>query len=180
MGRKKHRHYEHRSYRNTENRGRSSGLSRRRRDGWGMNLYRNPRNGYIAGVCAGLAEHWDIEEWVVRLAAVVLLMFTGALAFWAYVAGWILLRPRPGKRRRERPDRTDDYRDEEGEGAVEMEYDERYRGYRPRRMFRYSDSAQVRLQRAGERLAAAQRRVEEMESYVTSRKYDLNKEFSRL
>lgn len=180
MGRRKHRYYERRSYRNPENRGHSSGLSRRRRDGWGMNLYRNPRKGYIAGVCAGLAEHWDIEEWVVRLAAVVLLMFTGALAFWAYVAGWILLRPRPGKRHRERSDREDGYRDEEREEAVEMEYDERYRGYRPRRMFRYSDSAQVRLQRAGERLAAAQRRVEEMESYVTSRKYDLNKEFSQL
>ena len=38
----------------------------------------------------------------------------------------------------------------------------------------------VRLQRARERLDAALRRVEDMESYVTSRRYNLNKEFSRL
>ena len=37
-----------------------------------------------------------------------------------------------------------------------------------------------RLQRARERLDAAVRRVEGMESYVTSRQYNLNKEFSKL
>jgi phage shock protein C len=63
---------------------------------------------------------------------------------------------------------------------VEMEYDERHHDYRPRKVFRYSDSSSVRLRRARERLDAALRRVENMESYVTSRQYDLNKEFSRL
>jgi phage shock protein C len=38
----------------------------------------------------------------------------------------------------------------------------------------------VRLRRAQERLDAALRRVEDMESYVTSRQYQLNKEFSQL
>ncbi|MDX1735801.1 MAG: phage shock protein C, partial [Halioglobus sp.] len=66
------------------------------------------------------------------------------------------------------------------EVEVEMEYDERRREYRPRRAFRYSDSTPVRLQTAQERLDAVLRRVEDMESYVTSRQYQLNKEFSRL
>jgi phage shock protein C len=61
-----------------------------------------------------------------------------------------------------------------------MEYDERHHDYRPRKVFRYSDSSAVRLQRARERLDAALRRVEDMESYVTSRQYNLNREFSRL
>jgi len=68
----------------------------------------------------------------------------------------------------------------EGEEEVVMEYDERYREYRPRRVFRYSEPSSVRLRRAKERLSAALRRVEKMESYVTSRRYDLNKEFSKL
>jgi len=47
-------------------------------------------------------------------------------------------------------------------------------------VFRYSDSSSVRLNRARERLDAARQRVEDMESYVTSRQYELNKELSRL
>ena len=61
-----------------------------------------------------------------------------------------------------------------------MEYDERHHDYRPRKVFRYSDSSSVRLQCARDRLDAALHRVENMESYVTSRQYELNKEFSKL
>jgi phage shock protein C len=150
---------------------------KRRSSGWGMGLYRNTRDGKIAGVCAGLADHWDVEHWVVRLLAVILFLFTGTLAFWAYIAGWILLAPRPHRR-------VDDYAyddfNEERDAGVEMEYDERHHDYRPKKMFRYGDSTSVRLQRARERLDAALRRVEDMESYVTSRQYNLNKEFSQL
>ena len=32
-----------------------------------MNLYRNTRDSKVAGVCAGLADHWDVAHWVVRL-----------------------------------------------------------------------------------------------------------------
>ena len=61
-----------------------------------------------------------------------------------------------------------------------MEYDERRHDYRPKKVFRYSESGSVRLKRARERLDAALRRVEGMESYVTSRQYNLNNEFSKL
>jgi phage shock protein C len=126
-------------------------------------------------VCAGIADHWEVEHWVVRLLAVVLCLFTGTLAFWAYVAGWIMLAPR---RRDSDYSRWED--DAELEDAVEMEYDERRHDYRPRKMFRYGESASVRLQRARGRMDAAPRRVEDMESYVTSRQYKLNQEFSKL
>jgi len=149
----------------------------RKRAGWGMNLYRNTRDGKIAGVCAGLADHWDVAHWVVRLAWFGAFLFTGTLALWVYLGAWLLLAPRPtrwsaGGGAGEEPD----YEPVE----VEMEYDERYHDYRPRKVFRYSDSSTVRLQRARERLDAALERVQAMESYVTSRQFELNREFSRL
>ena len=149
----------------------------RRRAGWGLNLYRNSREGKIAGVAAGLADHWDITPWVVRLMWVGVFLFTGTLALWVYLGAWLLMA--------QRPSRTDADGRPSGEleyeaGSVEMEYDERYHGYRPRKVFRYSESGSARLQRARERLDAALRRVETLETYVTSRQYDLNKEFSRL
>ena len=146
----------------------------RRREGWGMNLYRNTSEGRIAGVAAGLADHFDIAPWVVRLIWIAAFLFTGTLALWAYLAGWILLAPRPVGRG-EGDDEWETYREE-----VKMEYDERRHSYRPRNVFRYSENSTVRLQRARDRLDAALRRVEDMESYVTSRQYQLNKEFSRL
>jgi phage shock protein C len=158
---------------------RSSHFRAKRRAGWGMNLYRNTRDARIAGVCAGLADHWDVAHWVVRLLWVGAFLFTGTLALWVYLAAWFLMSPRPSRRLED----GDDYYEDDvmpRAGEVEMEYDERYHDYRPRKVFRYSEASSVRLQRARERLDAALRRVEDMESYVTSRQYNLNKEFSEL
>ncbi|MEV8877394.1 PspC domain-containing protein, partial [Mesorhizobium ciceri] len=33
-------------------------------------LYRDPENGRIAGVCAGLANHFGMETWLVRILTV--------------------------------------------------------------------------------------------------------------
>ena len=178
MGRRRHRHNRNRSYKYsdkfTSNRRR---FRSRKSAGWGMNLYRNTREGKIAGVAAGLADHWDIAPWVVRLMWVGAFLFTGTLALWAYIGAWILMAPRPTRRAAD----GSYYEEAEYEEVeVEMEYDERHHDYRPRKVFRYSDSTSVRMQRARERLDAALRRVEDMESYVTSRQYELNKEFSRL
>lgn len=149
----------------------------RKNSGWGMNLYRNTRESKIAGVAAGLADHWDIAHWVVRLMWVGAFLFTGTLALWIYVGAWVLMSPRPS-----RQDETaglyaeEDYTDQN----VDMEYDEHRHDYRQRNVFRYSDSGTDRLNRAKERLDSALSRVEDMESYVTSRQYNLNKEFSKL
>jgi phage shock protein C len=148
---------------------------RKRHSGWGIGLYRNTRDGKIAGVCAGVADHWEVEHWVVRLLAVVLFLFTGSLAFWGYLIAWMMLSPR---RRDGDFERWEERGEDEEE--VEMEYNERHHDYRPRKMGRYSENASVRLQRARERLDSALHRVENMETYVTSRQYNLNEEFSKL
>jgi len=174
MGRRRRRHRRQR----TDNfRRRSSRFHSRKRGGWGVNLYRNTRQGKIAGVAAGLADHWDIAPWVVRLMWIAGFLFFGPLALWAYIAAWVLLSPRPTRHVEE-----GSWADEEDyeEVEVEMEYDEKHHDYRPRKVFRYSDSTSVRLQRARERLDGALRRVEGMESYVTSRQFELNREFSKL
>lgn len=58
-------------------------------------LYRNKETGIIMGVCSGLAEFFDFEVWVVRVLAVVsLLFFTTATAV-IYILLGLLLRERP-------------------------------------------------------------------------------------
>lgn len=144
-------------------------LGTRKRRGWGMGLYRNRSQGWLGGVCAGLADHWDVANWIVRLAAIALLIFTGSIAFWAYLLGWFLLAPRPT-----RWDGDDD------DVVVAMEYDENSHSYRKRKVFTYSEAPSERLRKARARLDQALARVETVERYVTSRRYDLNREFSKL
>ncbi len=146
------------------------GFGESRRCGWGMGLYRNRSEGWIGGVCAGLAARWDVPNWVVRLVAVALFMFTGAIAFWLYVIAWIAIAPE-ASRWSELP---------EEEVEIEREYDEDRHTYRRKTVFRYTDAPAERVRKAKERVAKAASRIEAMERYVTSRQYDLNREFSKL
>ncbi|MBJ7536062.1 PspC domain-containing protein [Marinomonas transparens] len=131
--------------------------------GWHLNLYRNKDKGYVGGVCAGLADHFDVDAWVVRLFTFGGFLFLGSLVVMAYIALWWFLDIRP-----------------QGKDGYEYEYDERQQSYRPKKMFKYSDSANSRLRRAKEKLDEATRRVTEMERHVTSRKFDLDREFSKI
>ncbi|MFT5085315.1 MAG: phage shock protein C [Lentisphaeria bacterium] len=135
-----------------------------RKNGYGMNLYRNIKDKKICGVCAGLADHFGIDHNIMRIifvAAFVLLM--GPLVVWAYIIACILMAPRKA-----------------GQEKTAMEYDENEKCYRKKNVFRYRDSSGERIKRAKDRLDKVLRRVEDMEQYVTSKKYDLDKEFANL
>ena len=58
-------------------------------------LYRNKETGIIMGVCSGLAEFFDFEVWVVRVLAVVSLLFFTTLTAIVYIMLAFLLRDRP-------------------------------------------------------------------------------------
>ena len=136
---------------------------RRRRSGWGKNLYRNTEEGIVSGVCAGLGDHFEIAHWVMRVIFIGAFLFIGPVIIMAYIICWIMLAPR----------RPEYYQES-------VEYDEEHRRYRPKNIFRYSDNVSTRLTRANERLKDALRRVEAMETYVTSKRYDFDREFSRI
>ena len=53
-------------------------------------LYRSEKDKMIGGVCAGIAEHFNIDPVLVRIIAVVLLIIYGA-SFFAYLLLWIIV-----------------------------------------------------------------------------------------
>lgn len=61
-------------------------------------LTRSPQNGKIAGVCAGLAEYFDVDVTFVRVAWTVLSIVPGALigGLIAYLAAWLVIPERIG------------------------------------------------------------------------------------
>jgi phage shock protein C len=57
-------------------------------------LYRSRKNKMIAGVCGGIAEHFEVDPVLVRIIAV-LFFFAGGAAFIAYILGIIIIPLQP-------------------------------------------------------------------------------------
>lgn len=53
-------------------------------------LFRDPENARIAGVCAGLAQYFDVDITLVRVLMLVALV-AGSAGFWIYVILWIVV-----------------------------------------------------------------------------------------
>ena len=45
----------------------------------------------VAGVCGGLAEYLEVDVTLVRVVAVIGLIFSGGTAFLAYLVAWIIM-----------------------------------------------------------------------------------------
>lgn len=58
-------------------------------------LYRDRENGWIFGVCAGLADYAGVQPAAVRLAALLALWLFFWYAVISYLAAALLLRPKP-------------------------------------------------------------------------------------
>ncbi|AJR09320.1 envelope stress response membrane protein PspC [Photobacterium gaetbulicola] len=62
-------------------------------------LYRDPKNGKLGGVCAGVAEYFGMEIWLVRILTVsAFLLGVGFVVTLAYVAAWLILDKMPEER----------------------------------------------------------------------------------
>ena len=61
----------------------------------GTRLYRSTRERMIAGVCGGIAEYFNVDPTLVRIAAVFFLLW-GA-GFLAYMIAWIVIPPNPNE-----------------------------------------------------------------------------------
>lgn len=141
---------------------RKQSIRHRRETGWDMNLYRNPENGKIAGVCAGIADHFDFAPWVIRLIFIGCFFIFGSLAVIAYIAGWVLMSPR------------------QEDSLESFEYDENRHSYQRKNMFKHTQSPSTRLKRAQDRIDSLLHRVANIEAYVTSRQFELNRKFAEM
>lgn len=57
-------------------------------------LYRIPEGKMLCGVCTGIAEYFNIDPTIVRLAWLVAFFCAGA-GFWAYIIAAIIIPARP-------------------------------------------------------------------------------------
>ena len=118
-------------------------------------LYRIPKEGRVMGVCAGIADYLDMKTKIVRLLMILALIFTGIFPFvFLYFILGIALDSKPDPL-------YDDERDEKFWKQTRKE----------------PEVTSVDLK---QRFNDIERRTQEMEAYMTSKRFKLEREIDAL
>lgn len=155
-------------------------------------LHRIKSEGKIAGVCAGVADYFGIETWLVRILTVTaFLLLAGPFILVAYVALWFILDEKKSASSTDKNGHKGfvnkegfsagagqntysgkGFRNntEDGNHKVEVKSKVWQSGVPPRQAF--IDIKQ--------RYNAVENKLRMLESYVTSKEFQLNRELSRL
>lgn len=120
-------------------------------------LYRDADNGKVFGVCAGIANYYGMETWVVRCIAVTGLIFLTGVVFVAYLVAALILDKNPG------------------EDIAQVR--ERTAGGQRRRQHLHPAE---RLRDARASLEELELRLRRMETHVTSGRYELQRELAKI
>ncbi len=124
-------------------------------------LYRDPVNGKLTGVCAGIANYFDVEIWLVRIIVIsIALLGGGALMVLAYLALSLMLEKQPPEYDQQRQQQS----------AHKLKSRNWQQGESPSQMVN-------NLQRDFDNL---EHKVRHIEAYVTSDAYKVNKAFKEL
>jgi len=130
-------------------------------------LYRNHRQGKIAGVCSGIAEYLNISPFIVRVVTLLSLFMFGAVTFWAYIVCWIVLDKKP--KHFEYPS------DANPAGAAHADNEQTEAEHEAAR-----SAACMSIQQCSDKLARAEARLREVEAYMTSKQFRLHCEINRI
>lgn len=137
-------------------------------------LERDDENAKIVGVCAGIANYYGVEAWVVRCIAVTGLLFFGSIVFPAYwIMYFVMDDPKSADKKQRGLSRRRSRRNSaelEGERTEMASRRQRKEGESPRRNLRnvQADLQEVEL------------RLRRMETHVTSGQYELQRELHKI
>lgn len=146
-------------------------------------LYREPTKAKIAGVCAGLAEYFGLETWLVRIVVVSgFFLLAGPFILFAYIAAWFILEKRP-KGETSQGHHVFEKRHTSGQS--------RGKGWHNVSVEEEKVVVKSKVWQAGEppkqafidikqRFEKNESRLRRVETYVTSAEYQLNREISSL
>ncbi|UJF19985.1 envelope stress response membrane protein PspC [Vibrio sp. SS-MA-C1-2] len=126
-----------------------------------MNLYRDTKNGKIKGVCAGIAAKLGIEVWLVRILAISALLLGGSfIVILAYIVASLMLDKMPE------------------EEYSQTEYQRQHTV--KKKPWQNGNTPQQSLQQTEKVLNDVEDSVRQIERYVTSTSFQVNREFKNL
>jgi phage shock protein C len=145
-------------------------------------LYRDSSHGRIAGVCAGIADYFGIETWLVRILTVTaFFLLGGPFVLVAYVACWFILDKKP-----ENEGMTDDLgrrasSSSFGKGWKNTHYEAKEQKVEVKtKVWQAGETPTQALHDIAKRFQQGELRLRKIETYVTSREFQLNREINQL
>ncbi|WP_339724944.1 envelope stress response membrane protein PspC [uncultured Paraglaciecola sp.] len=148
-------------------------------------LHRDPSKGKIAGVCAGIAEYFGMEIWLVRILTLTgFFLLGGPFFFVGYIAAWFILEKKPkgyiAKPRGEAFGRKGHQNKEQGKGWHNIPEEESEKVVVKSKIWQAGESPKQAFIDIKQRFEKNETRLRKMETYVTSSEFQLNRELSKL
>ncbi len=141
-------------------------------------LFRDPSRGKIFGVCAGVADYFGLEVWVVRIITVTALLFFQFPIFIAYMVGYFVLEPKPGTGKYDKF--TKFRKGSRRRGHQSSRDSEEAHGATVKQIWRKGRIPGQTLKHLNKQFQGLESRLRSMESYVTSKQFELRKDFEEL
>jgi phage shock protein C len=132
-------------------------------------LYRNPRRGKIAGVCAGLADYFGWETWLVRILVVSGVLFGMPFLIIGYVAAWFILDQTP-KSHAHRHNASSENDDERANESIKVKA----------RIWQSGEPPKQAFHDISRKFRTLESKLQAMEQYVTSPEFTVSREINRL
>ncbi|MFT6986428.1 MAG: phage shock protein C [Psychromonas sp.] len=121
-------------------------------------MYRDSKNGKLGGVCAGLAEYFGTEIWIIRLLVISAFLFSaGFFVALAYIAAYFILDEMPAQR--------------EWQQSIYKAHNVKNKAWQA------GHSADQILKNLNGELDKMEHNIEQMEAYVTSFSFKMDREF---
>lgn len=142
-------------------------------------LYKNPDNAKLCGVCSGVAEYLGFEVWVVRIITISLLLFINGGVIVAYVVMCLVLDPKPGSQSNKGCFGKERKRHRYSQQKTETDES---RPYRPtvREVWKAGTSPRELFDQVENKFADIEQKLQQLESFVTSKQFELEKEFNKM
>jgi phage shock protein C len=146
------------------------------------NLHRDPSKGKIAGVCAGIAEYFGLELWLVRILALTgFFLLAPPFFFVAYIAGWFILEKKPhGFSAKNSESEHYGHARNQGKGWVNTSDDESEKVVVKSKVWQAGEPPKQAFFDIKQRFEKNETRLRKIETYVTSSEFQLNREISKL
>ncbi len=143
-------------------------MSKRRRE-----LFRDPSRGKIAGVCAGLANFFGWETWLIRILVVSAVLLGMPFIIFLYIAAWFILDKKPVTK-----EHVSDY-SHRTESQVDDEITQasiKVKG----RIWQSGEPPKQAFHDIKRKFQSLERQLQMMERYVTSPEFTVSREISKL
>jgi len=140
-------------------------------------LYRNSSQGKIAGVCAGLADYFGWETWLVRILVVSGVLLGMGWFVVIYIAGWFILDKKPGSLSKKAQQAQSQY----ASGTSQTETDFASESIKVKsRIWQSGEPAKQAFHDIRHKFKSLEKEVRRMERYVTSPEFTVSREINKL